>query len=184
LLTLEQMTSLTETGLPPSIAFSKWKRLYCLQRDGDSFSGSFLKKVENHEKTLLVIQTTNHEIFGAYTNSPWEGQGNSGTVNFYGSAQACLFSIDKDRLERDDENYGVLVYKWTGKNRYIQVCDLQHKMIALGGGGRDGEFGMCVEDDFRVGSTGPCDTFDNAPLCKQGQFEIMNVECYGFVTGF
>jgi len=177
LLTLDQMTDIAENGLPPSVLFAKWKRIYSLQRDGDSFDGSFLKKVKGHERTLLVIQTTTHELMGAYSNSEWKGHGPSGSAHFYGSAQASLFKVEKETGE-------VMVYKWTGKNRYIQVCDMQHKMIAMGGGGKDGEFGLCVEDDFRVGSTGPCETFDNARLCSQDQFEIVNVECWGFISGF
>jgi hypothetical protein len=171
------MTDIAEAGLPSSIMFTKWKRLYSLQRDGDSFASSFLNLVKNQTKTLLVIETTNREVMGAYCNTPWECQGGSIGAQFYGSAQACLFSIRRDTQKVD-------VYRWTGRNRYIQVCDVQHKMIALGGGGKDGEFGLCVEDDFRIGSTGPCETFNNPPLCKQVQFEIMNVECWGFVSGF
>ena len=177
LLTLEQMTVIAENGLPPSMMFSRWKRIYSLQRDGDSFDSAFLKKVRGHERTLLVVQTTRREVMGAFSNSAWKGHGPSASAHFYGSAQASLFSIDK----KTDE---VLVHKWTGKNRYIQVCDMQHKLIALGGGGKDGEFGLCVEDDFRIGSTGPCETFGNARLCSQDQFEIMNVECWGFISGF
>ena len=177
ILSLDQMTDIAEVGLPSSIMFTKWKRLYSLQRDGDSFTSSFLNLVKNQTKTLLVIETTNREVMGAYCNTPWECQGGSIGAQFYGSAQACLFSIERDTQK-------VAVYRWTGRNRYIQVCDVQHKMIALGGGGKDGEFGLCVEDDFRIGSTGPCETFNNPPLCKQVQFEIMNVECWGFVSGF
>lgn len=176
LLTREQMNYLSENALPPSIMFSKWKRLYSLQRDGDSFSSAFLKMVQGHTRTLLVIETTKNEIMGAYVNSSWESQGIGGSAQFYGSAQACLFSISKDTGE-------VKVFKWSGKNRYIQVCDIHHKLIALGGGGEEGEFGLCVEDDFRCGSTGNCDTFDNEQLCTEGQFEIVNVECWGFISG-
>lgn len=177
ILTVEQMTHIAENGLPPNVLFSKWKRVYSLQRDGDSFVGAFMKKVQHEDRTLLVVETTNHEIIGAYSNSPWKGHGPSGSACFYGSAQASLFSINKDTQE-------INVYKWTGKNRFIQVCDMQHKLIALGGGGKDGEFGLCVEDDFRLGSTGPCETFDNPQLCSQNQFEILNLECWGFVSGF
>lgn len=58
----DQMTTIASNGLPCSIAFTKWKRLYCLQRDGDSFTNSFLRKVKGVERTLLVVETTNHEI--------------------------------------------------------------------------------------------------------------------------
>mmetsp|Transcript_6423 Transcript_6423/g.12104 ORF Transcript_6423/g.12104 Transcript_6423/m.12104 type:complete len:443 (+) Transcript_6423:695-2023(+) len=177
ILTLEQMTEIAEKGLPPNVLFSKWTRLYSLQRDGDSFDSAFLKRVHQQDRTLLVVQTTKNEIMGAYSNSSWKGHGVSGSVCFYGSAQASLFSINKDTNE-------ITLYQWTGKNRFIQVCDVQHKLIALGGGGEEGEFGLCIEDDFRMGSTGPCETFNNPQLCSENQFEILNIECWGFVSGF
>ena len=176
ILTPEQLGTIATSGLPASLIFAKWKRLYCLQRDGDSFVGAFLRKVENHERTLLVIQTTQNEVMGAYANSKWESQGGSVGASFYGSALSCLFSLDKDSGE-------IKVFKWTGKNRYIQVCDVYTKLLAFGGGGKEGEFGLALEDDFRRGSTGPCETFDNPPLCKQDRFEIMNFEVWGFAVG-
>ena len=177
ILTKPHMKEIAKNGLPASIMFSRWKRLYSLQRDGDSFSGAFLAKVSGEERTLLVIETTKREVMGAYVNSPWINQGGNATAAFYGSAQACLFGIDQETQE-------VKVYKWSGSNRYIQVCDVHAKLLAFGGGGKDGEFGLCVEDDFRTGSTGPCETFANEPLCKQDRFEILNVECWGFTSGF
>lgn len=176
ILTAEQLGTIAASGLPASLMFAKWRRLYCLQRDGDSFVGTFLRKVENHERTLLVIQTTQNEIMGAYSNSKWENQGGSVGAAFYGSALSCLFMLDKDSGE-------IRVFKWTGRNRFIQVCDVYGKLLAFGGGGKEGEFGLCIEDDFRRGSTGPCETFDNPPLCKQDRFEIMNFEVWGFAVG-
>ena len=155
--TPEQMATIASTGLPASLLllFAKWRRLYSLQRDGDSFTGTtFLRKVEGHERTLLVIQTTNSSILGAYSNSKWENQGGSVVASFYGSALSCLYSLDTD--QDTDET---LIFKWTGKNRYIQVCNVHAKVLAFGGGGKDGEYWLCVEDDFRRGSTGPCETF-------------------------
>ena len=186
LLTLGQMKNIVSLGLPSSLLYSKWKRLYSLQRDGDSFEGAFLPRVRNYPRSVLVIKTTCGSIFGGFADSPWKGElGNiySNTVkdaSFYGSAQACLFSCNNNNeADKDD----VLVYKWTGANRYCQLCDLKNKMIAFGGGGKSGEFGLCVEDDFRVGSTGHCETFDNKPLCETSYFEILDVECWGFVMG-
>lgn len=177
ILNKEQMKRIAVNGLPASILFSRWRRLYSLQRDGDSFIGAFLPKVAGESRTLLVVETVEREVMGAYVNSPWVNQGGNATTAFYGSAQACLFAVDQDTQD-------VKVFKWSGCNRYIQVCDIHSKLLAFGGGGEDGEFGLCVEDDFRMGSTGPCETFANEPLCKQDRFEILNVECWGFVSGF
>jgi hypothetical protein len=173
----DQMKSIAINGLPASIMFSKWKRLYSLQRDGDSFTSSFLKKVKGEARTLLVVQTTKNEIMGGYSNSPWESQSGSVGAAFYGSCQASLFKICKN-------SSNVEVFNWTGCNRYVQVCDIHAKLLAFGGGGKDGAFGLCIEDDFSVGTTGKCETFNNDPLCDEGRFEIMNVECWGFLPGF
>jgi hypothetical protein len=183
ILSLEQMNQLSELALPVSIAYSRWKRIYCLARDGDSFD-QFLHKVEKQSHTLLVIRTTKGAVFGAYAESPWEPHGPA----FYGSAQACLFSFpnnNHDEADNDDDanDDAICVFKWTGENRYIQVCDSTTGKIACGGGGEEGAFGLCLEHDFRIGSTGPCDTFHNEPLCPQGNFEVVDVEVYGFLLG-
>ena len=128
------MTTIASTGLPAPAAsllllFAKWRRLYSLQRDGSSFTGTtFLRKVEGHERsTLLVIQTTNSSILGAYSNSKWEKQGGSVGASFYGSALSCLFSLDTDTYWWDID-FQVDSY---GKNRYIQVCDVHAKLFAF-----------------------------------------------------
>mmetsp|Transcript_17707 Transcript_17707/g.21654 ORF Transcript_17707/g.21654 Transcript_17707/m.21654 type:complete len:522 (+) Transcript_17707:76-1641(+) len=177
ILSREQMKNLAANGLPASLTFAKWNRMYSLQRDGDSFTSSFLKKVTGEQRTLLVVQTTTNEILGGYSNSPWENQGGSVGAAFYGSCQASLFKINKNNNQLE-------VFKWSGANRYIQVCDVHAKLIAFGGGGEEGAFGLCIEDDFSVGTTGKCETFNNEPLCDEGRFEIMNVECWGFMPGF
>lgn len=173
ILTCDQLRVIAQKGLPPSIFFKKWRRLYSLLRDGDTFEASFLRKVKGENQTLLIIQTTKHEIMAAYSNSPWEIDSKCKKPEFYGSAQACLFSIDETTKE-------INVFRWSGANRCIQVCNVHSKMVAFGGGGKEGEFGLCVENDFSVGSTGPCDTFGNEPLCSENCFEVMNVECWGF----
>lgn len=169
ILTPDQFQQLAVQALPPAISYAKWKRLYSLARDGDNF-GTFLKKVQHESHTLMVLRTTKNYIFGGYADSCWESQPHGGSI-FYGSAQACLWRF-VDSLN---------VYKWTGANRYIQLCDVSHKMVAFGGGG--GSFGLCVEQDFQRGSTGPCDTFGNEPLCPDENFEIVDVEVFGFVLG-
>lgn len=142
-----------------------------------------MRKVHGQSRTLLVIETTRNEVMAAYSNSAWEnrrrgvGGSNGLSAEFYGSAQACLFAIDRQKDE-------VKAYKWTGRNRYVQICDASKKLLAFGGGGKEGEFGLCVENDFRTGSTGKCDTFGNEPLCSEDRFEVLNVECWGFMPVF
>ena len=171
ILTQSMQSKIAERVLPASVAHSKWKRLYSLARDGDAFDG-FLKRVEKDAHTLLIIRTTKNQIFGGYTDSAWVAR-HQGTPEFYGSATACLWRVDEDN--------NIRVYKWTGLNRYIQYVDYPKKVLAFGGGG--GDFGLCIERDFQRGSTGRCDTFGNDPLCVDENFEVVDLECFGFLLG-
>mmetsp|Transcript_23729 Transcript_23729/g.34547 ORF Transcript_23729/g.34547 Transcript_23729/m.34547 type:complete len:512 (+) Transcript_23729:119-1654(+) len=204
ILTKSQMLSIAKKVLPPSMAYCRWKRVYSLLRDGDAFD-AFLRLVHKEQRTLLVIKTSKGDVFGGYAETAWEvmhRRENSG--GFYGSAQACLFKLLKKNVSNDDcatsadangynddigrqqlqNSNDINVYRWTGRNRYIQLCDSTHKMIAFGGGGTEGSFGLTVEDDFRRGSTGYCDTFGNDALCHDGEdFDVIDLECWGFITG-
>ena len=182
LLTPEQMHQIAIHVLPKTIAYCQWRRLYSLNRDGDSFDGC-LRIIANVARTLVVVRTTKGAVFGGYADSPWRPME---LARFYGSAQACLFSVKEPGVPMDQvENPKSLlnVYRWSGKNRYIQVCDTSSKMLAFGGGGSDGAFGLCIQEDFQTGSTGPCDTFDNAPLCPESTFKVTDVEIWEFLTG-
>jgi len=192
-----QMKALLKSGgLPQSLNCCKWKRLYSLSRDGDSFE-TFLRMVGDHDRTVLVVKTTAGRLFGGYAETRWEARHkNRQADGFYGSAQACLFrfphcggNVDLVHEETssaalsssDDE---VVIYKWTGANRYIQLCDAAKRIVAFGGGGDDGDFGLCIEDDFRRGTTGHCSTFENEALCEEGYFDVVNLEVWGFTLDF
>jgi len=187
ILNVDQMKCLLSSGgMPQSLNFCKWKRLYSLARDGDSFK-TFLTKVEGHDRTVLVVKTSRNELFGGYADTRWEARHQRHQSHeFYGSAQACLFRFlgcPGDVNDRDT-CAGVRVYKWSGANRYIQLCDHSKRSIAFGGGGNEGEFGLCIEDDFRRGTTGHCSTFENDPLCDDGYFDIQDLEVWGFTLAF
>ncbi len=212
ILSPSQMKSLVASGaLPPSLNYCKWKRLYSLARDGDSFD-SFLRLVEGNDRTVLVLTTTLGEVFGGYADSKWEARGMHRQANeFYGSAQACLFRFpacgssmtridqltQKQKHQRVEEHGRcdiiktskqdkdeVIIFKWSGANRYIQLCDVGKRTVAFGGGGDEGVFGLCIEDDFKRGTTGHCATFDNDALCEEGYFDVVDLEVWGFVLDF
>jgi hypothetical protein len=167
-----QMQQIAVHVLPRSIAYCRWKRLYSLARDGDDFD-MCLRYIKDDSKTLLIVRTTKGDVFGGYADATWEPHGHGGT-NFFGGSTACLFKVVDGNIRP---------YKWTGANRYVQLCDTSHKRIAFGGGGEDGAFGLCLQEDFQVGSTGHCATFDNEPLCEDGNFYIVDLEVFGFLVG-
>ena len=181
-----QMKALISSGgLPPSLNFCKWKRIYSLTRDGDSFD-QFLRLVEGYDRTVLVVKTTQNALFGGYADTRWEGRHRRHQAHdFYGSAQACLFRFPNYGKQHEGKGANkALIYKWSGANRYIQLCDVAKRTVAFGGGGDEGDFGLCVEDDFRRGTTGHCSTFENEPLCEEHVFDILDVEVWTFTLDF
>eukprot|EP00594_Rhizosolenia_setigera_P018482 CAMPEP_0178977998 /NCGR_PEP_ID=MMETSP0789-20121207/24861_1 /TAXON_ID=3005 /ORGANISM="Rhizosolenia setigera, Strain CCMP 1694" /LENGTH=459 /DNA_ID=CAMNT_0020667581 /DNA_START=364 /DNA_END=1743 /DNA_ORIENTATION=- len=92
ILNQELMQELSDRGLPLTCQGRNWIRLYSVARDGDSFT-SFLRKVKDHSKTLIVVQTDKDVIFGGFATSTWERQKGHDGKNFYGSGQAFLFSV-------------------------------------------------------------------------------------------
>jgi hypothetical protein len=173
ILNSNQMKSLIASGaLPPSLDYCKWQRIYSLSRDGDSFD-TFLRNVEGRDRNVLVVKTTLGQIFGGYADTRWEARGVF--HEFYGTGQTCLFRFTQREVK---------VYPWSGVNRYIQLCDSTKKIIAFGGGGDEGVFGLAIEDDFRRGTTGHCETFRNEPLCEEGYFDVVDLEVWGFTLDF
>lgn len=170
ILTPEQMQQIAVHVLPQGIAYCRWKRLYSLARDGDSFENC-LRLIANDSRTLMVVRTSRNDVLGGFADMPWDAD----QLGYYGGPTSCLFKSTTDGKIR--------YYKWSGANRYIQLVDVSHKMLAFGGGGDDGAFGLSVEQDFQLGSTGPCDTFHNEPLCDQDTFEIVDMEIFGFMIG-
>ena len=185
LLNESQRQCIAQQVLPKGIAYAKWKRLYSLARDGDSFEAC-LRLVQGHAQTLMVVRTSTNELLGGFADMTWESSAIAGAV-YHGGPTSCLYSFvgtrnaitEKSGTKKKD----IHVYKWTGANRYIQLCDTQHKMLAFGGGGDDGAFGLSVAQDFQHGSSGPCATFDNAPLASNGNFSIVDLEIYCFLLG-
>jgi TLD len=184
----QKMNQIARFVLPRTIASCRWRRVYSLARDGDAFEAC-LSLVRREQRSLMVIRTDDNQVFGGYADSPWRPYNG----NYYGSAQACLWTfakkteeknttIDSPKIESSDQHQ-LRVFKWTGINRYIQLCDITHRILAFGGGGDSGCFGLCVEKEFQKGSTGPCATFGNEPLCDMELFQIADLEIWGFATG-
>ena len=183
-----KMNLIARFVLPRTIASCRWRRVYSLARDGDAFEAC-LGLIRREQRSLMVIRTDDNQIFGGYADSPWRPCHG----NYYGSAQACLWTFattsedqsstkDSNKIESSDPHQ-LKVFKWTGINRYIQLCDVTHRILAFGGGGDSGCFGLCVEKEFQRGSTGPCATFGNEPLCDRELFKIADLEIWGFATG-
>ena len=92
ILNTDQMNSIAKDVLPETVMYCRWRRLYSLNRDGDSFAGC-LRIIGTSKRTLMVVKTTRGEIFGGYADAPWHSRQSHATAKFYGSASSCLFSF-------------------------------------------------------------------------------------------
>ncbi|KAL6546042.1 hypothetical protein OROGR_009916 [Orobanche gracilis] len=63
----------------------------------------------------------------------------------------------------------------TGANRYFYLC--LDNLLALGGGAN---FALSLNEDLLSGTSGPCETFGNSCLAHDHEFELKNVELWGF----
>lgn len=174
ILSTSLMQKIADAALPNVLQGMAWKRLYSLNRDGDSFQ-TFLRHVKYHSNTLIVVRTTKNNIFGGLADSPWEQRKNTTQKNYFGTGQSFLFSINQD----SQSHYHLNIYEWTGTNNYNQICDTSEQRIAMGGGGLG--FGLCLQENFACGTTDHCATFCNDPLVPDGYFEVMELEVFGFI---
>jgi len=217
LLTMPMMQQLAKKALPPMVALRCWQQCYRLSRDGDDF-GTFLNATKNEKQTLLVVKTTKGKIFGAFADSLWDSSARenysiSTGSGFYGSTQACLFTFEEFNTKKDrtpvsaaaeesmntakelklavshDKSQQLQVFKWTGRNRFIQLFDIHKSRVAFGGGESDQKrstaFGLCIEDNFSRGTTAPNETYGNEyPLTGNEQrFAVMDIEIWSFPHG-
>ncbi|XP_071052376.1 GTPase-activating protein skywalker isoform X3 [Onthophagus taurus] len=176
---LEQEDLLTLwSWLPVRITMYQPILLYTTEEHGCSLT-TFFVRVEQHEPTLLMIKTSNNEVFGAYCSSRWgernlkDDRGNRQA--YFGTGETFLFSLYPERAK----------YPWVG----MVTDNVEHsaelfmaadsKMITIGGG--EGQ-AIWMDENIRFGKTDRCQTFDNPPLCSTGDFEIRVLEVYGFAT--
>lgn len=165
--------------LPVRITMYQPVLLYTTEEHGCSLT-TFYYRVEQHEPTLLMIKTTNNEVFGAYCSTKWgernqkDERGNR--TAYFGTGETFLFSLYPERAK----------YPWVGVEQETQVLHsnelfmaADQKMITIGGG--DGQ-AIWMDENIRYGKTDKCSTFNNPPLCNGGDFEIRVLEVYGFGT--
>ncbi|EKM48308.1 uncharacterized protein PHACADRAFT_155199 [Phanerochaete carnosa HHB-10118-sp] len=142
-----------------------WTMMYSLDQHGISLNTLYTRCEAHAGGALLVLRDANDAVFGA-----WMGEGiRMSKGAYYGSGESFLWKLlPEDRLR---------VYKWTGRNDYVALCEPEY--ISFGGG--DGHYGLYLDATLSDGSSARCPTFDNEPLCSAGprQGEGVTFECVG-----
>ncbi|KAF9258224.1 TLD-domain-containing protein [Marasmius fiardii PR-910] len=163
-----------------------WNLLYSLDQHGISLN-TLYSKVETAPQlkasgnglglatrvgALMVIKDADGTVFGVYI-----GDGiRRGNGRYSGSGESFLWRVAS-------EGKGLEVFKWTGKNNYVALCEAE----SLSFGGGDGAYGLYIDESLLEGSSARCPTFDNPPLCSSSgarkgravEFECVGLEVWG-----
>jgi len=196
--------------LPDHLSQNNFWLKFSLVRDGASLD--ILKRYcRAATHTVLAIETTNGEVFGAFTSAPWHLNN-----KYFGTGEAFLWRMRHSRntpvhslFEQAKLESEIDMFPYNGSNDYIQLCT--HDKLALGGGNTlllkedsaviEGEpldapvvlledgiygFGLALDENLLHGTTSPSATFGNANLLNNSDsgetFDVLNLEVWGFTS--
>ena len=176
-LTIKQLRCIW-SWLPLRITMYQPIMLYTTEEHGCSLT-TFFNKCERHEPTIVMIKTSDDDIFGAYCSAAWwqrnaKNESTGFRNTYFGTGESFLFQLYPETKK----------FPWVGIDtqgavphsaELFMVADTT--MFSIGGGNGQG---IWVDADIRFGKTEKCDTFGNPPLGGKSHFEIKVMEVYGF----
>ena len=148
--------------LPYYHQYKSLKQVYSTKRNG-TLLHTLYYRAEGIKNTILLVKTTDNEIFGAYISEDLKIHN-----KFYGTGECFLFTFFK--TER------IHVFPSTGINEYYIYSDEQ--MLCLGCS--DKCFGINLDSDLLEGYTKHTETYKNPPLCSTEYFYIGVIELWTF----
>ncbi|KAJ6790800.1 oxidation resistance protein 1 [Iris pallida] len=151
------------SSIPNIVRGCKWVLLYSTKKDGISLRTLLRKSVNVSGPCLLIVGDMQGATFGGLLDSPLKP---TTKRKYQGTSQTFVFTTiyGEPRL-----------FRATGANRYYYLC--LNDVLAFGGGGN---FALCLDGDLLHGTSGPCDTFGNLCLAHSPEFDLKNVELWGF----
>ncbi|OWF40524.1 uncharacterized protein LOC110463658 [Mizuhopecten yessoensis] len=160
--------------LPPRFAVCQPELLYTSEEHGTSLM-TLYTRVEDHQPTLIVIKTTNDEVFGAFCSTYWRDRKHrTKNLSYFGTGETFIFTLNPKKQK----------YSWVGlqqediPNTANMFLAGDNSMLTIGGG--NGE-AIQLDANLLHCRTEKCDTFHNEPLCTGEDFTCKVVEVYGFV---
>ncbi|ETV84287.1 hypothetical protein H257_03539 [Aphanomyces astaci] len=149
-----------EACLPPQYRGYDWAVAYSLAQHGASLD-TLYRKVYHRRASLVVVETGDGDIFGAFAASPW-----AVSNSFYGTGECFVFTC-YPKFEH---------FPWKGHNAMFMFSN--DSMLAMGGGGG---FAFGLNADLSRGTSARCLTFENRCLTKRSEFDVVNCEVWEFV---
>ncbi|XP_020093347.1 oxidation resistance protein 1 [Ananas comosus] len=152
-----------QSSLPNIVKGCQWVLLYSTWKHGISLRTLLRKSLALQGPCLLIVGDVQGAVFGGLLDAPLKPMAKR---KYQGTNQTFVFTTlyGEPRL-----------FRATGANRYYYLC--LNDVLAFGGGG---SFALCLDEDLLNGSSGPCETFGNLCLAHSPEFELKNVELWGF----
>lgn len=159
----EELFEFLQSSLPNIVKGCKWILLYSTLKHGISLQTLLRRSADLSGPCLLVVGDMQGAVFGGLLDNPPKP---TPRRKYQGTSQTFVFTTiyGEPRL-----------FRATGANRYYYMC--VNDLLAFGGGG---SFALCLEEDLLRGTSGPCETFGNLCLAHSPEFELKNVEVWGF----
>ncbi|TYZ69090.1 hypothetical protein PybrP1_007492 [[Pythium] brassicae (nom. inval.)] len=147
--------------LPPTLSCNEMELVYSTRYHGWNLL-SFYARLQGKGPTILVVQDTRDNIFGAFCATSWQD-----AQEVYGNGRAFVFTLRPQ----------MHVYPWAGHEGSFMYS--RRDAVFVGGGARG--IALCLQlDDMRGFSRG-CETFESPPLTDRGgDFECEICEVWSF----
>lgn len=151
------------SSLPNIVKGCQWVLLYSTLKHGISLRTLIRKSADLSGPCLLIAGDRKGAIFGGLLECPLRP---SPKRKYQGTNQTFVFTTiyGEPRLFRP-----------TGVNRYYYMC--LNDFLAFGGGGN---YALWMDGELLNGTSGSCETFGNMCLAHNEDFELKNVELWGF----
>ncbi|TKY53672.1 Oxidation resistance protein 1 [Spatholobus suberectus] len=158
-----ELNEFFESCLPNIVKGCQRVLLYSTLKHGISLRTLLRSSAQLSGPGLLIVGDMQGAVFGGLLDCPLKP---TTKRKYQGTNQTFVFTTiyGQPRLFRP-----------TGANRYYCLCS--NDLLALGGGG---SFALSLDGDLLTGTSGPCDTFGNMCLAHSSEFELKNVELWGF----
>lgn len=152
-----------QSSLPYIVKGCQWVLLYSTWKHGISLRTLLRKSADLTGPCILIVGDSQGAVFGGMLECPLRP---SLKRKYQGTNQTFVFTTI----------YGEpRIFRPTGANRYYYMC--LNDLLALGGGSN---FALCLDEDLLSGTSGPSETFGNLCLAHNPEFELKNVELWGF----
>ncbi|XP_024535996.1 TLD domain-containing protein 2 isoform X1 [Selaginella moellendorffii] len=158
----DKFRSVLYPSLPTIVQGRTWVLLYSTARDGISLHTLYRKSVLLPGPCLLVAGDRKGAVFGGLLLAPFKPTRNK----YQGTNQTFVFTNVSGPAK---------VFRPTGRNRYYFLCT--NDALAIGGGGH---FALYLDSDLLTGSSGACETFGSECLAHAEDFDLKDVELWGF----